>query len=822
MTYCVNSQCASPQNSADCKTCQTCGYGLLLNGKYTAIKKIGAGGFGRTFLAVDCSRPAKPRCVIKQLFLEGQNTHNRTKAVELFRQEAEQLNRLGQHPQIPDCLDSFEDGKHQYIIQEFVDGNNLDQQLRSKGLFTETQVFKLLMEILPVLEFIHQKGVIHRDIKPANIIYCQTDNSLWLVDLGAAKQLTGTALARTGTVIGSAEYTAPEQVRGKATFGSDIYSLGVTCIYLLTGLSPFNLYDTGDSRWVWQDFLSKSINPDLANLLDKMIQMSTNKRYQTIQDVQVDLAKINLQENLSDIIDEMLRESSATSGSEKATTRFAKSDSPASQKLSPELQKEKAQSAPLEISAEQPGNLAAALTDNLICFLQSLRLPTRQARGILLLFSFSAFAFFVYASNTTQVHNNPSHDLENSEVNPSSFEDASHDSYLEYLETSADWEIKTYLYPRGHISTGVAQHGSQVGFDTLYTNSEGIAVTWNLELPFPQEPTVKGVSDIGLVPKGFFGKYAGKPLVMDQDNQLKILDILTGETSLVPDPQNFFRDRLNIADLNALLIVNSTKTHAYSSHYSQGDSNTFSIKRIWDIESGEILAAKSNTEFWQLVSHDNIFPFSPDGNWALLPNGENLGFELWDLKAQKRVKTIQASAASFTPNKNILLLEEHVPLGELSKIKLFDLNTQKYLRHPASIKVFALHPSEEKAAMFDGNNLFIGSTLNFSRQQLTTIGEYSRVQYLKFSPDGKILAGMLGEDPWDIGELIFWDAKTGKVLEEPQKIGGLNLLRDPILQFSLDSQKLLIKTDDGTSTTDENFNKETWIQIWQVPQPLKQ
>lgn len=317
MSYCLNPQCQQQQNLADATVCESCGDKLLLKGRYLAIKNIGSGGFGRTFLAVDTAHPTQMRCVIKQFFPARQNAQcdstkekmrpnasdaPRTirtsadlsvrKAVDLFRQEAVQLRQLGQHTQIPSLFDAFEENNHQYIIQEFIEGENLESLLKGSGLFSELQIFKLLKALLPVLAFAHQNNIIHRDIKPANIIYKSVNDLPYLVDLGAAKQATGTALILTGTVIGSAEYTAPEQARGKPIFASDIYSLGVTCIYLLTGISPFNLYDTGDSQWVWRDFLQQPVQPALARVLDRMIHMSTNRRYPSVAAVQDDLSSV--------------------------------------------------------------------------------------------------------------------------------------------------------------------------------------------------------------------------------------------------------------------------------------------------------------------------------------------------------------------------------------------------------------------------------------------------------------------------------------------------------------------------------------------------
>ncbi|MFB2836203.1 protein kinase domain-containing protein [Floridanema evergladense] len=285
MSYCLNPDCQKPQNADRTKFCQTCGSKLLLKERYRAIKLIGQGGFGRTFLSVDEDKPSKPRCVIKQFFPQAQGTSNTQKAAELFEQEAVRLDELGKHPQIPELLAHFTQDNRQYLVQEFIDGQNLDLVLEAEGTFSESQIRDLLNSLLPVLEFIHSHNVIHRDIKPANIIL-RSDGNLVLVDFGAAKYATGTALLKTGTSIGSPEYVAPEQARGKALFASDLYSLGVTCIHLMTQISPFELFDTAENIWVWRHYLvNNPVSDELSFILDKLSETATNRRYQTVSEV---------------------------------------------------------------------------------------------------------------------------------------------------------------------------------------------------------------------------------------------------------------------------------------------------------------------------------------------------------------------------------------------------------------------------------------------------------------------------------------------------------------------------------------------------------
>ncbi|MCY7385575.1 MAG: serine/threonine protein kinase [Microcoleus sp. CAN_BIN18] len=299
MSYCLNPACQNPQNADRTQFCLSCGSKLLLRERYRAIKPLGRGGFGRTFLAIDEDKPSKPRCAIKQFFPLSQGTSSSEKAAELFNREAVRLDELGKHPQIPELLAHFQQERYQYLVQEFIEGQNLQQELAGAGPFSENQIRSLLNDLLPVLEFVHSRSVIHRDIKPPNIIrrhisqtpiiytYPKLTGELVLVDFGAAKLVEG--LRETGTVIGSPEFVAPEQIRGQAVYASDLYSLGVTCIYLLTQISPFDLFDINQDVWVWRDFLKVQIDPKLGRILDKTIEPSLSRRYKSVAEILQDL-----------------------------------------------------------------------------------------------------------------------------------------------------------------------------------------------------------------------------------------------------------------------------------------------------------------------------------------------------------------------------------------------------------------------------------------------------------------------------------------------------------------------------------------------------
>lgn len=270
-------------NSITTKFCTQCGAKLQIQDRYRALKAIGQGGFGKTFLAQDEGKPSQPRCVIKQFAFETINPNvsqgTLDVAIRLFEQEAKRLDDLGKHPQIPELLSfTVHEGK-QYLIQEFIDGETLEQELTRVGAFSEQQVRDVLVEVLQILEFVHSKSVIHRDISPDNIIRRRSDQKLVLVDFGAAKHATATLLVKTGTGIGKPSYGAPEQMLGKSVFQSDLFGLGVTCLHLLTNVEPFTLYDVLENEYQWRQFLNgKVVRDEFGKLLDRLTAYRVKER----------------------------------------------------------------------------------------------------------------------------------------------------------------------------------------------------------------------------------------------------------------------------------------------------------------------------------------------------------------------------------------------------------------------------------------------------------------------------------------------------------------------------------------------------------------
>ncbi|PZU95738.1 MAG: hypothetical protein DCF32_22325 [Leptolyngbya sp.] len=288
-TLCVNPACPQPKNEERARVCTACGQPLWIADRYRCQQFLGQGGFGRTYLAVDESCDPSAVCVVKQMTLAVGS--DRGERRDRFHREADRLATLGQHPQIPALLDVIDNAQGQFLVQEYIPGPNLDQLIqKSPEVSGEALVQRVLYELLPVLPYIHDHSVIHRDIKPANIIAPPAPQSLALVDFGSAKAIANPEqLKRTATVIGSAGYAAPEQALGKAIYASDIFSLGVTCLHLLTGLHPFDLYSVSDDAWVWRPYVTTPVSLALGRVLDRMVNRRLQERYSNAQEVLADL-----------------------------------------------------------------------------------------------------------------------------------------------------------------------------------------------------------------------------------------------------------------------------------------------------------------------------------------------------------------------------------------------------------------------------------------------------------------------------------------------------------------------------------------------------
>jgi serine/threonine-protein kinase len=281
---------------------QLCGTEELFRDRYLILRMLGRGGFGVTFLARDMSLPGQPFCAIKQLCPRVSEKKALDTARHRFQREAKILAALGHHSRIPMLLDYFVLGDEFYLVQEYIKGATLARLVRRQGCQSELTVKRVLREMLDLLLYVHERGVIHRDIKPQNIILSQ-DRRLVLIDFGAVKQqLAQMSESNTRSVtthfVGTVGFAPPEQFSLRPVFASDIYALGVTSLYLLTGKAPLDFKTnprTGKLQWQERTEVGKILAP----ILDKMLEPSLERRYQSVDAIINDLNLASPQDNLS-------------------------------------------------------------------------------------------------------------------------------------------------------------------------------------------------------------------------------------------------------------------------------------------------------------------------------------------------------------------------------------------------------------------------------------------------------------------------------------------------------------------------------------------
>lgn len=279
----------------------------LLKNRYQIFQVFEAGGFGQTFLAVDTDTPSRRKCIIKKLkpLTEAERAKFDSEAEVLehikfvqdrFDREAAILERLGKSSnQIPELYAYFVENQEFYLVQEFIDGLTLRKKLRREGVFDENTVRDLLWSLLNVLEYVHSQNIIHRDIQPNNIILREQDNKPVLIDFGIVKEVlrVGTDGSPTSSALagGAPGYTAIEQAAGRPIYASDLYSLGATAIYLLTGKNPQQMINPATEDIVWRHF-APQVSGNFAAVINKATKTYARDRYKTAAEMREDLQKL--------------------------------------------------------------------------------------------------------------------------------------------------------------------------------------------------------------------------------------------------------------------------------------------------------------------------------------------------------------------------------------------------------------------------------------------------------------------------------------------------------------------------------------------------
>ncbi|BAY07460.1 serine/threonine-protein kinase [Calothrix sp. NIES-2098] len=260
--------------------------GTIIRGHYRIQERLGSGGFGITYLAVDIDKPSHSNVVVKQLSLRRNDPENLPLARKLFQREAKVLERLGaKDDRIPELFAYFEENEEFYLVQEFIDGKDLRSEIIPDQPLREEKVIALLQDILKVLEVVHQENVIHRDIKPSNLIRRYSDEKIVLIDFGAVKEISTIEVNANNPPslthnVGTPGYTPVEQEQGSPKLSSDIYAVGIVGVQALTGLLPRNLEKDSSGEIIWRKH-APQISNALASVVDKMVCRNYQNRYES-------------------------------------------------------------------------------------------------------------------------------------------------------------------------------------------------------------------------------------------------------------------------------------------------------------------------------------------------------------------------------------------------------------------------------------------------------------------------------------------------------------------------------------------------------------
>ena len=284
--------------------------GYFVRDRYEIERKLGRGGWGVTYLAIDTQLPDNPYRVIKEITPSPRLSLDKNR--ERFEDEAKALSTLGSHSQIPQLFARFEQDRRFYLVQEYINGQNLQEMFSSGLRLSSQQLIDFLLDILEVLKFVHQHQIIHRDIKPANIIQREEDGKLVLIDFGAVKEIaaleyTATGEFKTTIPFGTPGYMPAEQLSCNPQYNSDLYALGITAIGAITGLLPpvssdkiedtnYMQIDPQTGEILWKNSLNSTpllnIDSKLEAILNKMIRYHFCNRYQEDEEVIADLQQL--------------------------------------------------------------------------------------------------------------------------------------------------------------------------------------------------------------------------------------------------------------------------------------------------------------------------------------------------------------------------------------------------------------------------------------------------------------------------------------------------------------------------------------------------
>jgi eukaryotic-like serine/threonine-protein kinase len=266
----------------------------ILHLHYQIVKVLGLGRSGITYLAQDIDTIERPFCVIKEIQPTNNSELNSDLISAMFEAQGSIAYRVGQHPQVPSIVAKFEEDGHRYLVREYIEGELLSQELIPGTIWSQTQVFDFLMDLIGVLCFVHSFNYIHQDINPHNIIRRHDDGRFNLIGFSTVKDLGRNDLNFSFNYPAScnnSSYIPYEQEHNSSQFNSDIYAVGAIAIQALTGNFPIER-DADSYEFQWQDHLK--IDARLIKIIDRMVRPDYRNRYQSGFEVLADLQSFAL------------------------------------------------------------------------------------------------------------------------------------------------------------------------------------------------------------------------------------------------------------------------------------------------------------------------------------------------------------------------------------------------------------------------------------------------------------------------------------------------------------------------------------------------
>jgi serine/threonine protein kinase len=717
---CLHPDCHNPPHGDDVKFCSYCGTELVvLRQRYKPVRSLGGGGFGKTFVAEDVDN-FNENCVIKLFAPQASGSSALKKAEELFNMEAQRLKQLGEYPQIPRLLAYFREADDLYLVQEFIDGQNLLQELQ-QGCFDEDKIRQLMTELLAILQIVHQHKVIHRDIKPENIIRRSSDRKLFLIDFGASKQRSNnTTLGasnlssiKPGTIIGSFGYVPMEQMQlGEAYISSDLYSLGVTCFHLLTNKYPFYLWSVSGYSWVetWKSHLTQALSPVLEAIIDKLLQQDYRDRYQSSDEVLEALKQIAVTYSSNP-------QPQVNSGGVKTTIlNFPNtSNSTHNQSQIPSnIGSNSTSENPINSNQNSGNNVPTSGTQGKENQEGKISLLYKLVIGGITILIISALLYKFGIESTRKFSTAPQSSPTVSPTNIPTLDTINYENLIPARNINAhtdrvfglavtpdgktlvsggeDKTIKIWDFATGKLQKTLTSHQKRVTFTAITPNgktlvsasSDGTIKIWDLST-YQLQKTLEGHTDevnkIAINYDGTLIVSAGK------DKKIKIWDLETGK--LLNSSENL--------PASVTAIAFSPKSNLIVSGDFQGKIT------IWKVEDSNLKLVKSilgnSLPVWAITINEDETKFITGSN--------DKNIKIWDLQTGY-LETILDSQQSFISSLiNISDRKILISGGGDSKINIWDMNSEsikKNLIDPSGAQIISITITPDKKNIISANN----------------------------------------------------------------------------------------------------------------------